>query len=180
MPPRLRDYRQDGEHDCDRPLGRAAPGSTGPAAQLRPGRTQHIAPIKQFPATPTAWHAARPGRSAPHSSPQPPGSSWSRIRRGYNTGSLRIPSRLAHQTRPIRQCWPVLTLSPLLPPAPAFLGSGGRQLRPSGEPDAQEWARPVRRAGSRNPPAARLAGRRWPTPTPSSADRSAVSTTTCK
>ena len=55
---------------------------------------------------------------APHSSPHPPGSSWSTIKRLYDTGSSRTPSRLAHQTRPIRQCWTVLTLSRLLPPDP--------------------------------------------------------------
>ena len=50
-------------------------------------------------------------------------SSWSTIKRLYDTGSLRTPSRLAHQTRPIRQYWTVLTLSRLLPPSPAFPGA---------------------------------------------------------
>src|SRR5215212_9601580 len=83
------------------------------------------------PPAPAAWRAAETGRYAPLSSPYPPGSSWSTIKRRYNTGSLRIPSRLAHQTRPIRQCWTVLTSSRLLPPSPAFPGSGCRQLHPT-------------------------------------------------
>ncbi len=50
------------------------------------------------------------------------------MKRLYNTGSSRTPSRLAHQARPIRQCWADLTLSRLLPPSPASPGSGCRQL----------------------------------------------------
>ncbi len=54
------------------------------------------------------------------------------MKRLYNTGSSRTPSRLAHQARPIRQCWADLTLSRLLPPSPASPGSACRQLhRPS-------------------------------------------------
>jgi hypothetical protein len=53
------------------------------------------------------------------------------MKRCDNTGSLRMPSRLARPTRPIRQCWAVLTLSRLLPPFPAFPGSGCRQLHPT-------------------------------------------------
>jgi len=54
------------------------------------------------------------------------------MKRLYNTSSSRTPSRLAHQARPIRQCWADLTLSRLLPPSPASPGSGCRQLhRPS-------------------------------------------------
>ena len=49
-----------------------------------------------------AWLAATTGGYAPHSSPHPPGSSWSTIKRLYDTGSSRTPSRLAHQARPIR------------------------------------------------------------------------------
>ena len=44
----------------------------------------------------------RGGRYAPHTSPDPPGSSWSTMKRSYDTGSLRTPSRLAHQARPVR------------------------------------------------------------------------------
>jgi hypothetical protein len=50
------------------------------------------------------------------------------ISRGLNTGSLRMPSRLAHQARPIRQYWTDPTLSRLLLPSPASSGSGCRQL----------------------------------------------------
>jgi hypothetical protein len=56
------------------------------------------------PPVPAARLAARTHRYAPHSSPHPPGSSWLTMKRRDNTGSLRIPPRLAHQTRPIRQC----------------------------------------------------------------------------
>jgi hypothetical protein len=50
------------------------------------------------------------------------------MKRLYNTGSSRAPSRLAHQARPIRQCWADLPLSRLLPPSPTSPGSGCRQL----------------------------------------------------
>ena len=43
---------------------------------------------------------------------------------------------------------------------------GLRRVR--GEPDAVEVARPVRRAGRRNPPGESRAGRSGPTPTPTS------------
>ena len=54
-----------------------------------------------------------------------------RLKRRNNTGSSRIPPRLAHRTRPIRQCWTVPTSSRLLPPSPAIPGSGCRQLHPT-------------------------------------------------
>ena len=53
------------------------------------------------------------------------------ISRGLNTGSLRMPSRLAHRARPIRQYWADPTLSRLLPPSPTSSGSGCRQLHPT-------------------------------------------------
>ena len=53
------------------------------------------------------------------------------LKRRNNTGSSRIPSRLAHQARPIRQCWTDPTLSRLLPPSPATPGAGCRQLHPT-------------------------------------------------
>ncbi|MGH3171833.1 MAG: hypothetical protein ACRDN0_38980, partial [Trebonia sp.] len=43
----------------------------------------------------------------------------------------RIPSRLAHRARPIRQYRADATLSRLLPPFPAIPGSGCLQLRPA-------------------------------------------------
>jgi hypothetical protein len=68
---------------------------------------------------------------APQTSPYPPGSSWRCLKRRNNTGSLRVPFRLAHQARPIRQCWTGPTLSRLLPPSPATPGSGCLQLHPT-------------------------------------------------
>ena len=65
-------------------------------------RARHISPSRQFP---TPGHRLDDGPRhgyAPHSSPDPPGSSWSTIKRLYDTGSLRAPSRLAHQARPVR------------------------------------------------------------------------------
>src|ERR1035437_5912063 len=50
--------------------------------------------------------------------------------RRNNTGSSRIPSRLAHRARPIRQYRTDATLSRLLPPFPATPGSGCLQLHP--------------------------------------------------
>jgi hypothetical protein len=43
------------------------------------------------------------GGCAPHTSPHPPGWSWRLLKRRNNTGFSRIPSRLAHRARPIRQ-----------------------------------------------------------------------------
>jgi hypothetical protein len=68
---------------------------------------------------------------APPTSPYPPGSSWRCLKRRNSTGSSRIPSRLAHQARPIRQSWADPTLSRLLPPSPATPGSGCLQLHPA-------------------------------------------------
>jgi hypothetical protein len=68
---------------------------------------------------------------APRTSPDPPGSSWRLVKRRNNTDSSRIPSRLAHRARPIRQCWTDATLSRLLPPSPATPGSGFLQLHPT-------------------------------------------------
>ena len=70
------------------------------------------------------------GGCAPLTSPYPPGLSWRHLKRRNDTGSSRIPSRLAHRARPIRQCQADATLSRLLPPSPAIPGSGCLQLRP--------------------------------------------------
>ena len=75
--------------------------------------------------------ANRLGGYAPHPSPHLPDSSWCRMKRRNNTGFSRIPSRLAHRARPIRQYWTDATLSRLLPPSPAIPGSGYLQLRPT-------------------------------------------------
>ena len=53
------------------------------------------------------------------------------MKRRNNTGFSRIPSRLAHRARPIRQYWTDATLSRLLPPSPATPGSGYLQLHPT-------------------------------------------------
>ena len=55
----------------------------------------------------------------------------SAVKRRNNTGFSRIPSRLAHRARPIRQCQADATLSRLLPPSPATPGSGCLQLHPA-------------------------------------------------
>ena len=75
--------------------------------------------------------ANRLGGYAPHPSPHLPDSSWCRMKRRNNTGFSRIPSRLAHRARPIRQYWTDATLSRLLPPSPATPGSGYLQLHPT-------------------------------------------------
>ena len=71
------------------------------------------------------------GGYAPHPSPHLPDSSWCRMKRRNNTGFSRIPSRLAHRARPIRQYWTDATLSRLLLPSPATPGSGYLQLHPT-------------------------------------------------
>ena len=48
-----------------------------------------------------------------------------------NTGSSRMPSRLARRARPIRQYQTGPALSRLLPPSPPSRGSGCRQLYPA-------------------------------------------------
>ena len=53
------------------------------------------------------------------------------MKRRNSTGFSRIPSRLAHRARPIRQYWTDATLSRLLPPSPAIPGSGYLQLHPT-------------------------------------------------
>ena len=46
--------------------------------------------------------AVRVTAPLPDFSPDPPGSSWSTMKRLHDTGSLRTPSRLAHQARLVR------------------------------------------------------------------------------
>ena len=60
------------------------------------------------------------------------------FKRRNATGFSRIPSRLAHRTRPIRQSWDVTTLSRLLPPSPPTRGSGCLQLHPAAT-TARRW-----------------------------------------
>src|SRR5712691_3092993 len=86
------------------------PGSEGPARSSPP---------------------AMRGGYAPLTSPYPPDLSWRDVKRRNNTGFSRIPSRLAHRARPIRQYQADATLSRLLPPSPATPGSGCLQLHPA-------------------------------------------------
>ena len=53
------------------------------------------------------------GGYAPRTSPYPPGLSWRDVKRRNDTGFSRIPSRLAHRARPIRQYQADATLSRL-------------------------------------------------------------------
>ena len=78
------------------------------------------------------------GGCAPQTSPYPPGLSWRHLKRRNDTGSSRIPSRLAHRARPIRQCQADAALSRLLPPSPAIPGSGCLQLQPAAA-TASRW-----------------------------------------
>ncbi|HVD18537.1 MAG TPA: site-specific integrase [Propionibacteriaceae bacterium] len=71
-------------------------------------------------------HNPRQVRAA--SSPDPPGSSWRRIKGMSHAGSSRTPLRHACRTQTIWQYWPVPALSGLLPPSPTPLGSGCPQL----------------------------------------------------
>jgi hypothetical protein len=68
---------------------------------------------------------------APQTSPYPPDLSWRTLKRRNAAGFSRIPSRLAHRTRPIRQYQADTALSRLLPPSPATPGSGFLQLHPT-------------------------------------------------
>ena len=78
------------------------------------------------------------GGCAPQTSPYPPDLSWRDIKRRNDTGSSRIPSRLAHRARPIRQYRADAALSRLLPPSPATPGSGCLQLHPAAA-TARRW-----------------------------------------
>src|SRR6266536_1041563 len=88
-------------------------------------RPRLLRPGLEFPTPPVQ------GGCAPRTSPNPPGWSWLALKRRNNTGSSRIPSRLAHRARPIRQYRDDATLSRLLPPSPPTRGSGCLQLHPA-------------------------------------------------
>jgi hypothetical protein len=60
------------------------------------------------------------------------------VKRRNNTDSSRVPSRLAHRARPIRQYWADATLSSLLSPSPATPGSDCLQLHPAAT-TARRW-----------------------------------------
>src|SRR5260370_37422989 len=64
------------------------------------------------------------GGYAPLTSPYPPDLSWRALKRRNDTGFSRIPSRLAHRARPIRQYQADATWSRLLLPSPAIPGLG--------------------------------------------------------
>jgi integrase len=99
---------------------------------LRPrrGYAAAFSPQPPWQLVPTAagvpCHNTRQVRAA--SSPDPPGSSWRRIKGMSHAGSSRTPLRHACRTQTIWQYWPVPALSGLLPPSPTPPGSGCPQL----------------------------------------------------
>ena len=118
-----------------------APGST-PAASPRlrrrlspwPLGPNHAYPAREFPTLPEPNNRQRPQTTVgAHRSPARIHRvwSWPTLKRRNNTGSSRIPSRLAHRARSIRQYWTDPTSSRLLPPSPAIPGPGCRQLHPT-------------------------------------------------
>jgi hypothetical protein len=60
------------------------------------------------------------------------------IKRRNEAGSSRMPSRLAHRARPIRQYWNDATLSRLLPSSPVTPGLDFLQLYPAAT-TAEQW-----------------------------------------
>ena len=106
-----------------------------PAVPLRPRHGYAVVLHRDLPAqaddTQPGVPACDERRCAPRTSPHPPGSSWQIFKRRNDTGSSRIPSRLAHRARPVRQSQAVTTLSRLLPPSPPTRGSGCLQLHPA-------------------------------------------------
>ena len=60
------------------------------------------------------------------------------IKRRNAAGSSRIPSRLAHRARPIRQYWNDATLSRPLPSSPVTPGLDCLQLYPAAT-TAEQW-----------------------------------------
>ena len=105
---------------CPCGIATATPQAFTVASQPRPYMTR-----QEFPAR----HAG--GGCAPPTSPYPPDLSWRTFKRRNSTGSLRIPSRLAHRAWPVWQYQTDATLSRLLPPSPATPGSGCLQLHPA-------------------------------------------------
>jgi hypothetical protein len=100
-----------------------------PAASLRVRRRLSSQPPWQLVPTTTGVPCppnTRQVRAA--SSPDPPGSSWRRIKGMSHAGSSRTPLHSASRTQTIWQYWPVPALSGLLPPSPAPPGSGCPQL----------------------------------------------------
>jgi len=106
-----------------------------PALPLRPRHGYAAVLRRGLPsqASKTRTGVSRPGRGgyAPPPSPYPPDLSWFCMKRCNSTGSSRIPSRLAHRARPVRQYQADATSSRLLPPSPATPGSGCLQLHPA-------------------------------------------------
>jgi hypothetical protein len=130
--------RADPTFTADRLTGEA-PGCT-PAASPRLRRRP--SPWPPSPGIKDPTRSSPPtsaGRYAPQTSPDPPGSSWRDFKRRNNTGFSRIPSRLAHRARPIRQFRTVTTLSGLLPPFPTTLGLGCPQLQPAATTTDRRW-----------------------------------------
>src|SRR6266568_7147155 len=105
-----------------------ASGST-PAASPRLRRSPSPWPPDPESGVPAeSSPSLEPDGCAPPTSPHPPDWSWFHLKRRNEADFLRIPSRLAHRARPIRQCWTVATLSRLLPPFLAIPRLGYLQL----------------------------------------------------
>src|SRR5215472_224643 len=133
------------------PLARAGPGTAASGSHVHccpvSGPGTRLCPCGIATATPQPFTVAshpRPpkpgpefpapqwgGGCAPRTSPYPPDLSWRQFKRRNDTGSSRIPSRLAHRARPIRQCQADTASSGLLPPSPPTRGSGCPQLHPA-------------------------------------------------
>jgi hypothetical protein len=111
-----------------------------PAASLRVRRRPSPQPPEQLmPTAPGVPRRPKARQVRAASSPDPPGSSWRRIKGMSHAGSSRTPLRSASRTQTIWQCWPVPALSGLLPPSPAPPGSGCPQLhRPAATRSAAE------------------------------------------
>jgi hypothetical protein len=118
---------------CGRPVSR-------PGRLVRTVTVHGKAPIGNIPPgpampptpRPTGHHQGTEGQSQAGSGPGGgPHDHPHSLKRRNDTGSSRIPSRLAHRARPIRQSQADPTSSRLLPPSPATPGSGCLQLHPT-------------------------------------------------
>jgi hypothetical protein len=107
------------------PVSLTAPAPSGSTGTTRLCRGCSHPPadprLRLPPASPHRYDGkAMDGLSPPFGQTAPRGARFS-----------RIPSRLAHRARPIRQCRDDATLSRLLPPSPPTRGSGCLQLHPT-------------------------------------------------
>lgn len=98
----------------------------------RPAGPNTCKPSRQFPTQAAAWLTATTNGYAPHSRPDPPGSSGSTIKRLYNTGSYTytFPSRSPGTARPVVPNRPdFIAAAPTHPRRSP--GPGCRQLHPA-------------------------------------------------